>query len=84
MPYFAKVENNIVTDVKQIELYELNDLKGEWFETSYLAIGGKFYNPETMTQLNTDDTPLRKNFAKIGIYFWDDRVDNWSEWRVGI
>lgn len=74
MPYFAKIENNIVVDVKELEYYELNSLSGEWFETSYLAIGGKFIDLETMQPIESTVPPLRKNFPLIG-FTYDRNLD---------
>lgn len=64
MAHFAKIENNIVTQVivaeqdfiDYINSYD-NDLKGEWIQTSYNTFGNKhLYGGE----------PLRGNFAGVG------------------
>ena len=69
MSHFAKVENNIVTEVIVIEQDVLNTgLWGDptqWVQTSYNTYGG-------VHQLG--GIPLRKNYAGIG-YTYDSERD---------
>ena len=66
MSHFAKVENNIVTQVIVAELDVIDSgLFGTgWIQTSYNTYGGK--HPE--------GRPLRKNYAGIG-YTYDNSRD---------
>jgi hypothetical protein len=63
MAHFAKVENNIVTEVIVAESQEWCDtnLTGTWIQTSYNTYGGEH---------SQGGTPLHKNYAGIG-YTWD-------------
>lgn len=63
MAHFAKIENDIVTDVWVAEEEFIQTLEGEWIQTSYNTKGGVHLNGET---------PLRKNYAGIGMIY--DRV----------
>ena len=65
MSHYAKIENNIVTEVIVAEEEFINKLNGEWIKTSYNTIGGIHLLGET---------PLRKNFASIG-YTYDRTRD---------
>jgi len=67
--HYAKIENNIVTNVivAEVEFFDtfVDDSPGEWLQTSYNTHGGK----------HTDgDTPLRKNYAGVG-YTYDSVRD---------
>jgi hypothetical protein len=57
MAHYAKIENDLVTEVIVAEQDHIDTLDGEWVQTSYNTYGNvhKFGN-----------IPLRKNFAGIG------------------
>ena len=64
MAHFAKVENNIVTQVivAEPEFFDtfVDSSPGEWIQTSYNTHGG----------IHTlDGTPLRKNYAGVGFTY---------------
>lgn len=63
MAHFAKIENDIVTNVIVAEEDFVQTLEGEWIQTSYNTSGGVHL---------LGGTPLRKNFAGIGYVY--DRV----------
>jgi len=67
MAHFAKVENNIVTQVIVADTQEWCEanLGGEWVQTSYNTYGGVH---------KTGGTPLRKNYAGVG-YSYDRERD---------
>ena len=72
MSHFAKIENNIVTQVIVAEQDFVDTQPGEWVQTSYNTRGGVHYAPNS-------DTPdgglaLRKNYAGIG-YAYDRQKD---------
>lgn len=64
MSHFAKVEDNIVTQVIVAEQDFIDTLSGTWVQTSYNTKHGQHPN----------GTPLRKNFAGIG-YTYDSTKD---------
>jgi hypothetical protein len=65
MAHYAKVENNIVTQVIVAEASFFDTFvdtsPGAWIQTSYNTHGGVHIN---------DETPLRKNYAGLG-YTYD-------------
>ena len=68
MAHYAKVSNNIVTNiiVAEPEFFKsfLDDTPGEWIQTSYNTRGG----------VHSDGgIPLRKNYASIGDVYDDAR-----------
>ena len=63
MAHWAKIENDIVTNVWVAEADFIKHLEGEWIQTSYNTKGGVH---------ELGDTPLRKNYAGIGYIY--DRV----------
>lgn len=63
MAHFAKIENDIVTNVIVAEEDFIQTLEGEWIQTSYNTRGGVHL---------LSGTPLRKNYAGIGMIY--DRV----------
>jgi len=65
MSHFAKVENNIVTEVIVAEQDFIDTLDGEWIQTSY----NTYYNEHRL-----NGTPLRGNYAGIGYTY--DRVND--------
>jgi len=72
MSHFARIENDIVTQVIVAEQDFVDTRPGEWVQTSYNTRGGLHYAPNS-------DTPdggvaLRKNFAGIG-YAYDRQRD---------
>jgi len=60
MSHFAKVENGIVTQVIVAEQDQIDNLTGEWVQTSYNTYGGKHLD---------GGTPLRKNFAGVSFHY---------------
>jgi hypothetical protein len=64
MSHYAKIENNIVVDVIVAEQDFINQIEGEWVQTSYNTIGGTHYQ---------GGTPLRKNYAGIGMIYDRER-----------
>ena len=64
MAHFAKVENNIVTQVivAETEFFDtfVDSSPGEWIQTSYNTIGGVH---------TLGGTPLRKNYAGVGFTY---------------
>ena len=94
MPYFAKVENGIVTDVIRIIQDELNTgLWGDpvqWVETSYNTHGGIYYKPNVypLTPSIIQAQALRANYAGIGFTY--DAVNDvfyapqpFPSWTIG-
>jgi hypothetical protein len=69
MSHFAKVENNIVTQVIVAEQDVINSglfgSPSSWVQTSYNTYGGQHRN---------NGTPLRKNYAGVG-YTYDSGRD---------
>jgi len=57
MAHYAKIENDIVTNVIVAEQSFVSMMEGEWIQTSYNTKGGVHL---------LGGTPLRKNFAGIG------------------
>ena len=64
MSHFAKVVNNIVTQVIVADQEWVDALDGTWVQTSYNTQGGVHL---------LGDTPLRKNYAGIGSTYDSDR-----------
>ena len=64
MAHYAKVENNIVTQVivAEAEFFDtfVDSSPGEWIQTSYNTLGGVHSN---------EGTPLRKNYAGVGFTY---------------
>ena len=77
MSHFAKIENNIVTEVIVAEQDFIDTIDGQWVQTSYNTRGGVHYT--TTTTLSGDKkitkkvpdggVPLRKNYAGIGFTY---------------
>ena len=69
MAHYAKIENNIVTQVivAEAEFFDtfVDDSPGEWLQTSYNTHGGVHLD---------GGTPLRKNYAGVG-YTYDSVRD---------
>lgn len=65
MAHFAKIENNIVTQVIVADQDLINLLDGEWVQTSYNTTG----NTHVL-----GGTPLRGNYAGIG-FIYDRKND---------
>lgn len=72
MSIFAKIENDIVTQVIVAGQEFVDAQPGEWVQTSYNTRGGVHYAPNG----NTSDggLALRKNYAGIG-YTYDRQRD---------
>jgi hypothetical protein len=64
MSHFAKVKDNIVTEVivAEAEFFDtfVDETPGEWIQTSYNTIGGQHL---------LGGTPLRKNYAGVGFTY---------------
>lgn len=65
MAHYAKIENEIVTQVIVADSDFIDKFPGEWIQTSFNTIGGKHL---------TGGTPLRKNYAGVG-YTYDRQRD---------
>lgn len=65
MSHYAKIENNIVTQVIVAEQYFIDTLEGQWLQTSYNTFGNEHL---------LGGTPLRKNFAGVG-YTYNEELD---------
>ena len=72
MSHFAKIENDIVTQVIVAEQEFVDAQPGEWVQTSYNTRGGVHYAPNSDTPDN--GVALRKNYAGIG-YTYDRQRD---------
>jgi hypothetical protein len=82
MSHYAKIENNIVTQVIVAEQDFIDTQDGQWLQTSYNTRGGVHYT--TITTLSGDKKiskrvpdngdALRKNFAGIG-FTYNERLD---------
>ena len=71
MAHFAKIVNNIVTDVIVAEQDFIDTQEGTWVQTSYNTFGGVHHDADG----NPDDgTPLRANYAGIG-YIYNSESD---------
>jgi len=81
MAHFAKIENNIVTEVIVAEQEFINTLEGEWVQTSYNTRGGVHYEPDSYIPSSDQSKALRKNFAGIG-YVYDRERDAFYEPKV--
>lgn len=80
MAHFAKVENNLVTDVlvvdqSFIDTGELGD-PALWYQTSYNTLGGVYYIPNSNPPTPDPDQSkaFRKNYAGIG-FTYDSVLD---------
>ena len=73
MAHYAKVVNNIVTQVivAEAEFFEtfVDTSPGEWIQTSYNTYGGVHYIPETKEPSADQSKALRKNYAGIGFTY---------------
>ena len=78
MAHYAKVVNNIVTQVivAEAEFFEtfVDTSPGEWIQTSYNTYGGVHYIPETKEPSADQSKALRKNYAGIG-YTYNKELD---------
>jgi hypothetical protein len=74
MGHYAKVENNIVTQVivAQKDFIDTLPDKDQWVKTSYNTYGGVHYDP--ITRLPDGGIPIRKNFASPG-HIYDKKLD---------
>ena len=71
MTHFAKIENDIVTQVIVAEQDFINTLDGEWIQTSYNTRGGIHYGQDGQPD---DSVALRGNHAGIGYTY--DRMND--------
>lgn len=60
MSHYAKIENGIVVNVIVAGESFINQMEGEWVQTSYNTKGGVHLQ---------GGTPLRKNYAGIGMTY---------------
>ena len=76
MSHFAKIENNIVTQVIVAQQDHIDTLEGQWIQTSYNTRGNVHYAPSPPAEPGTPDggIPLRGNHAGIG-YTYDKTHD---------
>jgi len=74
MAHFAKIENNIVTQVIVAEQDFIHTQEGTWVQTSYNTKGGIHYQPDTNIPSANQSKALRKNYAGIG-YTYDSTRD---------
>jgi len=78
MANYAKVLNGKVVKgmVAEEEFFEtyVDDLPGEWIQTSYNTRGGIHYQPNSNIPSEDQTKALRKNFAGIG-YTYDKQRD---------
>ena len=82
MAHYAKVENNIVTQVivAEAEFFDtfVDSSPGTWVQTSYNTRGGAYYTPNT-NELDSDQSKaFRKNYAGID-YTYDSVRDAFYE-----
>lgn len=63
MSYYAKVQDNKVTDVISADQEFVDALEGVWLKTSYNTRGGIHYGPDGQPD---GGIALRMNFAGIG------------------
>ena len=71
MSHYAKIENNIVTQVIVADEDFVSGLAGTWIQTSYNTHGGVHYGPNGLPD---NGIALRKNYAGIG-YTYDSELD---------
>tara|TARA_Y100000004_G_C8684191_1_gene314658 strand:- start:36 stop:404 length:369 start_codon:yes stop_codon:yes gene_type:complete len=69
MSHFAKIENNIVTQVIVAEQDFIDTQEGTWVQTSYNTRGGVHYQPNSNTPSEDQSKALRKNYAGIGFTY---------------
>lgn len=65
MAHYAKIENNIVTQVIVADSNFVSKLPGKWLRTSYNTRGNVHLR---------GNMPLRKNYAGVG-YTYDENLD---------
>ena len=79
MAHFAKIVDGIVTEVIVAEQDFIDDhCTGTWIQTSYNTRGGKHYEPNSNLTIEDSGTPLRGNFAGIGMVY-DSENDKFYE-----
>lgn len=71
MSHFAKIENNIVTQVIVADETAITNFPGTWVQTSYNTRGGVHYGADGQPD---GGIALRKNYAGIG-YTYDSQAD---------
>jgi len=77
MAHFAKIENNLVTQVIVADQDFVDTLEGTWIKTSYNTFAGKHYTEDEegiKTESSDQTKALRKNYAGIG-YTYDSTRD---------
>ena len=84
MAHFAKVVNNIVTQVIVAEQEFIDTMTdntpGQWIQTSYNTRCGIHYDPNTGLPSEDQSKALRKNYAGLG-YTYDPIKDAFYEPR---
>jgi len=71
MSHFAKIENGLVAQVIVAEQDFIDDIEGQWIQTSYNTRRGVHYAPDSDEP--DGGAPLRKNYANIGDTYDKDR-----------
>ncbi len=69
MAHYAKIENEIVTQVIVADQNFVNDQEGTWVQTSYNTRGGVHYQPNSNIPSEDQTKALRKNYAGIGMTY---------------
>ena len=69
MAHYAKIENEIVTQVIVADQNFVNDQEGTWVQTSYNTRGGVHYEPNSNIPSEDQTKALRKNYAGIGMTY---------------
>lgn len=69
MAHFAKIENDLVTEVIVADQVFVDSLEGQWIKTSYNTRGGIYYIPNTDIPDEDQSKALRKNYAGVGFRF---------------
>lgn len=78
MGHYARLENDVVTEVIVAKADVIAQREGEWVKTSYNTIGGVYYQPSVDGNASPgpdsdQSKALRKNFASIGYTYDRDR-----------
>lgn len=67
MAHYAKIVNNLVTEVIVADPEFISTLGGQWIETSYNTHGGIHYGDDGKPD---GGIALRKNYARIGMVYY--------------
>ncbi len=74
MAHYAKIENNVVSEVVVAEQDFIDNLDGTWIQTSYNTKNGVHYQPNTTTPSEDQSKALRGNYAGVG-FEYDSALD---------